>query len=212
MVCVLVKWGDIKEQWDSPAYSKCFRYIFWYIFFSGEPNKPFCHGLAFLWQQLCSFLAAALCKKAATRRNQKQLTGLWKHMGVAGVMSSLEWEVKWPSRCGVVAKSNIIYLLQGPRDSTELGMLSGSFIFTEPLGRRPWLITGNRNTTITQLCGDLKMRLFKWQQWAAFNPTWSSPPKPSAHCSQQHGLCCMGGSHLSHPSIHKMTVAVHELL
>lgn len=159
MACVLVKWEDIKEHWESLALG---------IFLSGESNKSVYNGLTFLWQQQCSFPADTLFKGAATRRKQEKLTDLWNHIGdvMSNVLLGMRSELA-PVGVGGFAKSNIIYLLQGPAPSpqwhhgTELGMLSGNFIFTEPLDRRPWFITGNRNTTITQLSGDLKIKLFK---------------------------------------------------
>lgn len=106
MPCVLVKWEDIKEQiWLITQNALG-------IFFPGDSSKSVCDGLPFLGQQWCSFPAATLCKRAATRRNQKQLAGLWEHI-VSNVLPGMRSELALAG-VNILAKSNIIYLLQGP--------------------------------------------------------------------------------------------------
>lgn len=153
------------------------------------------------WPSFDSNCAASWLQHSAKKLLQGEIRSSWLACGNTWGWQGWcpPWNEKWSGPVGVVwlPSQTSFTCSRAPETAQSWVMLSCSFIFTEPLGRRPWFITENRKTTITQLCGDLKMRLFKWQQWAAFNPTWSSPPKPSAHCSLQHGLCCMGGSHLS---------------
>lgn len=106
-----------KGTLDSPAYSKCFGYIFFCIYFFRRVQQVCLSWTDLPLTAIVQLPGCCTLQKSCCKEKSEQLTGLWKHMG--DVTSNVPPGMRSPSQCKCLCQAKLHLPAPGPTVTSQ---------------------------------------------------------------------------------------------